>query len=362
MDTAKNLTDFMRRLQKHGIKGQLGNIKAATTTEVNWHLTNDLVTQNCIDTKTKMKSKLLNLPGEIRQLIWRNLLISSTGFVKPIWGGDNGETNDTPMIEVHYHAVQNDFYNHPEERIHLSILFTSRVLYHECANMFWGANTFLFNPLRPAGFLHTLDHSKEDWLSTSICHKIKHVQFNFNLSSNEVLVFTDERSHMEGIIWILAALEKMADSEQGSLKSLTVKPLDSLLDLEIALDKLYSGRAFVRRLRTIWGIFDDLNERGKVAGVKRKVEVELLWNGKTHEEQERFRLHYGEQKDTPDDQQPLQATSLLSTVAQYMGGINGQMWVDGKLCFENVEGNVKRSTDPFPMKKLEKEETEQFEL
>lgn len=332
------------------ITRRINNTRTATTTELNSHLANHSVTKSRNDTNAESESRLLKLPPEIREHIWRDLLTSSTGFVKIIWGDRKTGNDEEPMIEFHFHATNNAFHSFTGERIHLSIFFTKDIqLYHECAYTFWRANTFILEPLNPRGFPQSLDLSKENCLSTSFYRKIEHVQLNYNLSINELLLFpNDYFSRREDIRTALAALEKMADSEQGFLKSITVKPLGSLVDLEIALYSISASPRFLQNYNTILDFFGDFNERGNVAGVKRKVEVELSWNGKTYDEQQRFKSQY----------QP-QAMFMLSELADDMGGSNSELWVDGKLCLAYVEGKRQAGADPFSMKSLEKEEEEE---
>jgi hypothetical protein len=46
---------------------------------------------------------------------------------------------------------------------------------------------------------------------------------------------------------------------------------------------------------------------------------------------------------------------LLHSLAEYTGG---ELWSDGRLCFETVEGGTEDFANPFPLKNLEKNKAE----
>jgi hypothetical protein len=333
----------MRRPRRAGIMGRFGNTAIATTN----HLASNQVptSSNGINTNKNRQSKLLSLPPEVRAHIWRDVLTSSTGYVKPIWGNSKTGNDGKSLIEFHYYAADNDLshFVHREERIHLSILLTKDIqLYHECAYTFWKVNTFVLDPLNQHGFPQALD------LSTSFYRKIQHVQFNFSLSQSDLLIFpVGEGSRREEIRTALAVLEKMADSAQGSLKSLTIKPVAWLVELQVLQYTVSEYPRFAKNLNTILEFFGD--ERKNLAWIRRKVEIDLLWEEYTYDEQQLFHKNY----------QP-QATDTLHQLLRFMGGPNGTMWVDGKIWFAYGEHKTLSELTPFPMKErlLKKEEIE----
>ena len=325
-----------------------------TNTEITTKM--DPVTKSHSYTNAKSGSRLLKLPPEIRVHIWCNILISSTGFIKPIFSGEIKKGKDNKYTKkIHYQEFDNDMSGRIKtERVNLSIFFAKdKELYYECAFVFWRENTFILDPLKQYGFPQALD------LSTSIYRKIQHVQINFNLSHSDLLLFpVGGGSRRDDIKSALATLQTIRDQDQGSLKSLTIKPLGTLVDLEIAIDAIRLGPRYELNLLEIMHSFHIFNESLMGAGVKRKVEIDLCWYRMELEEQRQFCKDYeNDQIICPTNTlaNP-QASSLLKYFAMYMGGSNSGLWVDGKLCYETVNGKVETRADPFLLKEAPKEE------
>jgi hypothetical protein len=180
MDTLVIMNEFMRRLGRNGIIGHPSPMKAITTTRLNTCITKIPAAQSHtnINTEAQSVSRLLNLPGELREKIWRNVLTSPTGFIKLLWA----ERKTGVTAKFHYHAINNKA--HPRygnhgiysrgERTRLAILYTTKQIYRECAHAFWQTNTFV---LEPDDLFLVPGLLEEGRLSTSFCRKMRHVQF-----------------------------------------------------------------------------------------------------------------------------------------------------------------------------------------
>lgn len=88
MDTLVIMNEFMRRLGRNGIIGHPSPMKAITTTRLNTCITKIPAAQSHtnINTEAQSVSRLLNLPGELREKIWRNRPHLSYGLHQALMG------------------------------------------------------------------------------------------------------------------------------------------------------------------------------------------------------------------------------------------------------------------------------------
>lgn len=337
MDTLEQILEQTRRPENLSIAGYLRFLGAATVAaEMDGHITKQLTAQssNDMDNAINRSSRLFELPAEIRERVWRDLLISPTGFIKPF---RSGLAQDSLMkYDYHVFHPRTGRYRKPwpyasGEQVQLSILFSSRRIYHECASVFWGANTFILDP-NDAFLAASL--RGERGLAGSFCRKVKLVQLDIDIAR---AISTEPA---ESLTTALATIEKMADPTEGSLKSITFRPVASLLGLEMAIDTVALAPIYLHQFNKTFNIFEEINKRGGLerAEVKRTVAIDIHWHEQSRVEQLQFLKDY-----------KTQADFLLDSLALYVGGKGGKLLVDGRLCFENLDGKVEKRSHPFPL-------------
>jgi hypothetical protein len=250
-------------------------------------------------------------------------------------------TGNQRLREFHHHAATTACRGATHEQIHLSILYTTRRIYHECAHVFWTTNTFILQPLDLyCAFSRPEDEAKS--FSTSFFRKMQHVYLKVNIHS-----LTSPNDEVERAI---AVLQRMG-SQHGSLTSLTLNPIQDLLDLELATDRLKGYHRphdlveFYAKATALCTMFRPLD----ALPIERLVDVKAGWNGSRMDDrsQKTFLAHY----------QP-HASILLETLAMDMAGPNGGLWVDGALCYAKTEDETFWVKNPFPVTEIEVEESE----
>ncbi|KAL3426907.1 hypothetical protein PVAG01_00417 [Phlyctema vagabunda] len=100
-----------------------------------------------------MPTTFFDLPRELRDAIYDHVLVSQTGFIKPIEVSHLGRRSGaslplTPNTPLRYvlHAVhsQDNWKDKPWGIITISLLRTNRQIYDEARDIFWLKNTFHF--------------------------------------------------------------------------------------------------------------------------------------------------------------------------------------------------------------------------
>ena len=94
-----------------------------------------------------MPTQFLDLPRELRDQIYAYVLISRTGFVRPL---RSGEAN---VLKFHYHVVMpkpNFSSLYIEGQMSSGILTTCMQIYHEWKDIFLRQNVFIIS--RPTTF------------------------------------------------------------------------------------------------------------------------------------------------------------------------------------------------------------------
>ena len=96
-----------------------------------------------------MPNSFLNLPREIRDIIYEYALISRTGYITPI----PDKSSRSPRFSVHTArelepaAHSNEIILSDDNTLSLSLPRTCRQIYEETSGLFWSNNTFLFPDL-----------------------------------------------------------------------------------------------------------------------------------------------------------------------------------------------------------------------
>jgi hypothetical protein len=305
---------------------------------------NDIAKIKDITKETEKNITVIGLPTEIREQIWGYLLTAHTGFIKPFRSGRRKGSK----LKLDFHAVdpkpKDRYGNYTQfykagEQIRLDILCTASKIYHECAYVFWQTNTFI---LHSDDFFMVPSLLKESGLSTSFFRNIKHVHLDIDVLRHRPTP-RDLDNCNRRLDRALKIAERMADPEEGTLKTLSIKPIGRLENVENVLNSfIMYGQEHMKEYQKIRSIFKGVNENRWLAEVKRRVQIDTEWDEMTATEQRTWEKEYAS----------VAGTDMLGYIAEFMGD---ETWVNGKLCYENVEGKTERREDPFPLKDLEED-------